>query len=97
MALLSDEDLEAALTERREWTRVGNAITRELELADFVTAVAFVNDIAVVAEERNHHPDLLISDYKKVTATITTHSAGGLTISDFGLAGAIDKLAAAYV
>jgi 4a-hydroxytetrahydrobiopterin dehydratase len=97
MALLSDEDLEAALTERREWTRVGDAIKREFEVQDFVTAVAFVNDIAVVAEERNHHPDLLISDYKKVTATITTHSEGGLTINDFGLAGAIDKLAMAYV
>jgi 4a-hydroxytetrahydrobiopterin dehydratase len=97
MTLLSDEDLEAALTERREWTHVGDAITRKFELQDFVTAIAFVNDIAVVAEERNHHPDLLVSDYKMVTATITTHSAGGLTISDFGLAGAIDKLATAYV
>lgn len=97
MALLSEEDIEAALTERREWTRVGDAITREFELEDFVTAIAFVNDIAVVAEERNHHPDLLISDYKKVTATISTHSEGGLTINDFGLAGAIDTLATAYV
>lgn len=96
MALLSEEDLEAALTERREWTRVGNAITREFEVQDFVTAVAFVNDIAVVAEERNHHPDLLISDYKKVTVTLTTHSEGGLTINDFALAGAIDTLGAGY-
>src|SRR4051794_24982718 len=97
MALLSDEDLEAALTERRDWTRIGNAITREFGVQDFVTAIAFVNDIAVIAEERDHHPDLLVSDYKKVTATITTHSEGGLTIADFGLAGAIDKLATAYV
>lgn len=96
MALLSDEDIKAALTERSDWTREGDAITREFELKDFVTAVAFVNDIAVAAEERNHHPDVLISDYKKVTPTITSHSDGGLTLKDFDLAGAIDRIAAAY-
>jgi 4a-hydroxytetrahydrobiopterin dehydratase len=96
MAVLSEEDIAAALTEYDKWTREGDAIKRVFELTDFVTAVAFVNDIAVAAEERNHHPDILISDYKKVTPTITTHSEGGLTLKDFDLAGAIDTIAGAY-
>ena len=52
----------------------------------------FVNRLAPVAEEMNHHPDLQVS-WNKVTVSITTHSEGGLTENDFELAKSIDPLA----
>ena len=55
-------------------------------------SVDFVNELAPVAEEMNHHPDLAIS-WDTVTVTITTHSEGGLTAADFELAEQIDGLA----
>ena len=54
-------------------------------------SVGLVNDIAPVAEEMGHHPDLAIS-WDTVTVTISTHSEGGLTAADFELAGKIDDL-----
>ena len=51
--------------------------------------MAFVNFVAGLAEAADHHPDILI-EYKKVTLTLSTHSAGGLTDLDFGLARKID-------
>jgi 4a-hydroxytetrahydrobiopterin dehydratase len=91
MPLLSDEEIERRLRERPGWQRRGDAITRELETRDFVGSVDLVNRITPVAEEMNHHPDLSIS-WNRVTVTLSTHSQGGLTTSDFELAEKIDRL-----
>lgn len=91
MALLSDEEVEQRLQGLRGWTREGEAITRELDRGDFKGSVDFVNRLTPVAEGMNHHPDLSIS-WSKVKVTITTHSEGGLTASDFDLASRIDAL-----
>jgi 4a-hydroxytetrahydrobiopterin dehydratase len=60
-------------------------------LKDFVAAMAWVNGVAALAEDRNHHPDIAIS-WNKVTLRLTTHDAGGLTALDLDLAGAVDAL-----
>ncbi len=73
------------------WTKVGDTITKTLTFEDFVDAVSFVNQVAVVAEQANHHPDIDIR-YNKVTFFLTTHSAGGLTDKDVALASEIDRL-----
>ena len=73
------------------WSRDGQAITKEFDRGDFMGSVGLVNEIAPVAEEMGHHPDLAIS-WDTVTVTITTHSEGGLTASDFDLARQIDEL-----
>ena len=91
MPLLSDEEIEAGLGELQGWRREGDAIAKEFELGDFAGSVDFVNRLAPVAEELNHHPDLGIS-WSKVKVTITTHSEGGLTENDFELAKKIDPL-----
>jgi 4a-hydroxytetrahydrobiopterin dehydratase len=91
MERLSESEIEEHLS-ASAWRREGDAIMRELECADFAAAVALVNSVAGLAERANHHPDILIHGYKRVRLTLTTHSAGGLTESDFGLAGAIDAL-----
>jgi 4a-hydroxytetrahydrobiopterin dehydratase len=92
MPLLSDEDVEARLGEIEGWRRDGDAIVREFKLDDFLGSVDFINRLAPVAEDMNHHPDLQVS-WNKVTVSITTHSEGGLTENDFELAKSIDPLA----
>jgi 4a-hydroxytetrahydrobiopterin dehydratase len=91
MPLLDDNEITERL-ENSEWRREGNAITRDFEFPDFAAAMAFVNVVAGIAEERNHHPDILVHGWNKVRLTVTNHSAGGLTEADFGLAHAIDAL-----
>ncbi|MEN3341986.1 MAG: 4a-hydroxytetrahydrobiopterin dehydratase [Actinomycetota bacterium] len=74
-----------------EWQEVDGALQREIELPSFVEAIAFVSDVAALAERENHHPDIAIS-YRKVTLRWTTHSAGGITERDRELAGRTDAL-----
>ncbi|HEX3910730.1 MAG TPA: 4a-hydroxytetrahydrobiopterin dehydratase [Solirubrobacteraceae bacterium] len=92
MALLSDEQIEQHL-QGGDWRRDGDAIVRELKLADFAEAIAFVNRVAEPAEAANHHPDILVHGWNKVRLTLATHSEGGLTEADFALAAQIDALA----
>jgi 4a-hydroxytetrahydrobiopterin dehydratase len=92
MALLDDSEIEARLAQLDGWERAGDAIEKRFERGDFVGSVRFVESIVAPAEEMNHHPDLAIS-WATVTVTISTHSEGGLTASDFELASKIDALA----
>ena len=91
MERLSDDEIDERLSGGL-WRRDGEAIVREVECADFVAAIAFVNAVAALAEQADHHPDLLVHDYKHVRLTLSTHSSGGLTALDFDLADAIDAL-----
>ena len=91
MALLGDEEVAERL-EGSEWRREGDAIVRELKFDDFAGAMVFVNAVAQVAEAANHHPDILLHGWNRVRLTLTTHSQGGLTETDFALAGTIDGL-----
>ena len=74
------------------WKEVSNSITKEFIFDDFAQALAFVNKVGVLAESANHHPDILIHDYKKVAITLTTHSEGKVTDKDTNLAEKIDSL-----
>ncbi len=91
MALLAEGEIEAALA-GSDWDRAGDAITREWTLRDFADAMRFANAVAELAEQANHHPDILIHAWKKVRLTLSTHSQGGLTDADFALAERIDAL-----
>jgi 4a-hydroxytetrahydrobiopterin dehydratase len=91
MALLNDEQIEERLDALEGWARDGDAITKDFKCDKFTGSVDFVNKVMPVAEEMNHHPDLAIS-WDTVTASISTHSEGGLTGSDFELAARIDAL-----
>jgi 4a-hydroxytetrahydrobiopterin dehydratase len=92
MALLSDTEIEQRLAGGGWRRHEHDAIVRELELADFAGAIAFVNQVADLAERANHHPDILIHGWNGVRLTLSTHSEGGLTEADFALAGEIDRL-----
>jgi len=90
--LLPSDAISARLAELDGWSRDGDAITKTFERGDFVGSIRFVGTIVVPAEEMGHHPDLEVS-WDKVTVSITSHSAGGLTANDFELAKRIDALA----
>jgi 4a-hydroxytetrahydrobiopterin dehydratase len=92
MALLSDAQIEQRL-DGSAWRRDGAELVRELKLADFAAAIAFVDAVAAAAEAANHHPDILVHGWNKVRLTLSTHSDGGLTEADFALAAQIDALA----
>jgi 4a-hydroxytetrahydrobiopterin dehydratase len=92
MARLSEGEIESGLEGLDGWSRDGEAIAKEFDRGDFMGSVGLVDEIAPVAEEMGHHPDLAIS-WDTVSVTITTHSEGGLTASDFELARRIDDLA----
>jgi 4a-hydroxytetrahydrobiopterin dehydratase len=88
--LLSDESVNEALGST-DWQREGDEIVKTKTLRDFASALAWVNQVGALAEDRNHHPDIAIS-WNKVTLRLSTHSAGGLTDLDIELARAIDAL-----
>jgi 4a-hydroxytetrahydrobiopterin dehydratase len=96
MSAFSDAEIERRLQGAGEWRRAQDAaaIERELALADFAAAIAFVDRVAEVAEAANHHPDILVHGWNKVRLTLSTHSQGGLTDADFALAREIDRLGA---
>jgi 4a-hydroxytetrahydrobiopterin dehydratase len=73
-----------------QWRREGESLVRDFEFEDFNAAMAFVNRVAVAADEADHHPDILVHHWNEVRLTLTTHSADGLTDNDRAMAETID-------
>ena len=89
---LSTDEVQGRLRELDGWVAEGSTIRRQYTFDGFASAVAFVVRVGFDAEAADHHPDILISNYKRVTLTFTTHSAGGLTEKDFAGAEKADRL-----
>ena len=83
--------IKTALAGAPAWNRQGTAIARTFQFKDFPGAIRFVDAVAELAEQAWHHPDIDIR-WNKVTLTLTTHDAGGLTEKDFALARQCDTL-----
>ena len=91
MDKMTQAQMAAKLPEVGDWSPVGDdALQRTYRFENFVDAMAFVNRVAELAEELQHHPDIMIR-YNKVTLTLSTHDAGGVTEKDFGFARAADE------
>ncbi len=89
MEKLNQETLDQRLGEFEEWSLTGDSIQRTFNFDDFTAAMGFVNRIAELAETVQHHPDIMVR-YNKVTLTLSTHDAGGVTEKDFTFAREID-------
>jgi 4a-hydroxytetrahydrobiopterin dehydratase len=76
----------------KDWRQEGDALVRDFEFKDFAGAMTFVNRVAEIAEQRNHHPDILVHGWNKVRLTLSTHTEGGVTDADHALAQQIDAL-----
>jgi 4a-hydroxytetrahydrobiopterin dehydratase len=89
--LLNAQDIKAWLKKLPEWELEKKHIERLFEFDEFVQAIDFINSVAEIAEDEEHHPEIDIR-YNKVLLKLSTHSEGGLTDRDFEVAEKIDNL-----
>lgn len=75
-----------------QWVEEDGVLTQTFECEDFRSAVDLFNRIAVVAEEREHHPDMMIHDLRLVSVMLVTHEEGAVTDADYALAAEIDEV-----
>jgi len=89
--LIAQSDIKTMMKRVPEWDTNKKQIERTFEFDDFNQAVDFVNAVAEIADEEEHHPDIDIR-WNKVRVALSTHSEGGLTDLDFHVAEKIDTL-----
>jgi len=90
---LNPDAREAALSRLKGWIYDpgADAISHDFKFKDFSEAFGFMTRVALLAQTADHHPEWS-NLYNKVTITLSTHDAGGLTEKDVELAEAIDQL-----
>ncbi len=89
---LSDIEVQRELGTLTGWTRKGDSLVKTFTFPTFMGGIGFVDKVALAAEKMDHHPDLDIR-YTKIAVTLSTHSAGGITVHDVNLAREMDRLA----
>ena len=89
--LLNTQDIKAWLKKLPEWEQEKKSIERTFEFDDFTQAIDFVNSVAEIAEDEEHHPDIDVR-YTKVRIALSTHTEGGITDLDFEVAEKIETL-----
>jgi 4a-hydroxytetrahydrobiopterin dehydratase len=82
MAKMTHDQTRELLKNLPGWNLDGETLRRQFTFQGFADALAFAVRLGFDAEAVDHHPDILIQ-YKRVTLTFSTHSAGGLTSKDF--------------
>ena len=88
---LSPEEAATLANDVPGWLLADGRIEQGFRFPDFEQAMAFANKVASIAQQEDHHPDILIS-YNKVRLTFSTHKIGGLSRNDFIVAAKIDRL-----
>ena len=91
---LSDIDIQRELGRLPGWSRRGDALVKTYQFPTFRAGIDFVRRVADAADAADHHPDIDIR-YTKITCTLSTHSAGGITAKDLALAADIERLVSA--
>lgn len=91
MKVLTEKEIIKHLEFLDDWEFDKNAIKREWIFKDFIEAMDFINMIAVMAENHNHHPEIF-NVYNRVSLCFNTHDAGGVTEKDINIAKEINKL-----
>lgn len=90
--ILTQEMIDASLKKLSvSWTAIGNDyLVRTFQTEDFSQGVSLVNDLAKVAEECDHHPEITLT-YNRVEVRVSTHSVAGITEKDFDFAHKVDE------
>jgi 4a-hydroxytetrahydrobiopterin dehydratase len=91
MKTYSEETIQPELAALKEWQFINNGIEKKFSFLNFTQALGFIVQVGVMAEKRNHHPELF-NVYNKVTIRLTTHDANGVTDKDVDLAKAIEQI-----
>ena len=93
MALLSDDEVDAAARTLDGWKRTDGALRRSVTFGSFLEGIEGVRRVAELAEQADHHPDIDIR-WRTVNLALSTHSEGGITDKDVELAQQIDAMLA---
>jgi pterin-4a-carbinolamine dehydratase len=88
----TDAQIAERLGTLRGWSPSDKAIRRTYETDGWPITLMLVNALGFIAEAADHHPDLVVG-YRRVTVTLSSHSAGGVTAKDFELAEKFDEVA----
>ena len=91
METYSAETIQPELKVLKDWQFANNGIEKKFAFSNFTQALGFIVQVGVMAEKRNHHPELF-NVYNKVTIRLTTHDASGVTDKDLDLAKAIEGI-----
>ena len=91
MAVLSDEQVDAALPGLNGWERKDGALRRSIKFPAFLDGIDAVRRVGERAEQKDHHPDIDIR-WRTVTFALVTHSEGGITDKDVEMAREIDEI-----
>jgi 4a-hydroxytetrahydrobiopterin dehydratase len=91
---LADSDIDEALATLPGWSRSDNALQKTYRFPDYYRTIAFVNAVAWIANQQDHHPDLDVH-YNRCGVMFSTHDAGGITLNDLICAARVDALGAA--
>ena len=90
---LADAAISEAMQSLAGWSRTpsGDGIQKTFPFPDYYRTMAFVNAIAWIANQQDHHPDLDVR-YNRCGVTFSTHDAGGITLNDLICAARVDAL-----
>ena len=88
----TDAQIAERLGTLQGWSQSDKAIRRTYETDGWPITLMLVNALGFIAEAADHHPDLVVG-YRRVTVTLSSHSAGGVTAKDFELAEKFDEVA----
>ncbi len=91
MQKLDRNEIQSKIKALDGWKLEGDSIKKQWKFNDFSESIAFINKVADLAEEHDHHPELF-NVYNQVSLSFSTHDAGGLTEKDFKIAKEIDQL-----
>lgn len=91
LAVLSEAELRQTLEKLEGWSLENEKLHKEFRFADFNQAFGFMTRVALLAEQRGHHPEWS-NVWNRVVVDLTTHDVGGITNNDVELAAAMDRL-----
>lgn len=92
MERLELEEVIDRLAEYEGWEQEGGMLGKRFDFEDFSAAIDFVNEVADIAEDLDHHPDIHVQNYDTVLLNVTSHDAGGITDRDFELVGRVEDI-----
>ena len=91
MDRLNDSQVSDRLKKLKGWEKKGDAIRKTFSFKNYYETMAFVNAVAWIAHNEDHHPDMEVG-YNKCTVKYSTHSVGGLSENDFICAAKVNSL-----
>lgn len=86
---LSDTTIQEWISQRKGWSIRDGQLAKSYSFPAFRDSIVFVNRVATLADEADHHPDIDVR-YDTVHIALSTHSEGGITAQDTSLAEKID-------